>query len=125
MTSISSIDYAGCTGRELPGEHWNARIGREHAEQERRQAQETYPPGRYEVRLPPAMDRGTFARCLGLARGAGGSYDPSTRTWLVTVLPVPGAARPRALAGLAESGAVITLAGPLVHPAALEGEQAP
>lgn len=27
------IGYAGVTGRELPGEHWNARILRERAEQ--------------------------------------------------------------------------------------------
>ncbi len=28
----TDIDYAGWTGRELPGEHWNARIIRESAE---------------------------------------------------------------------------------------------
>ena len=31
MTHIDDIHYAGPTGRELPGEHWNARIIREQA----------------------------------------------------------------------------------------------
>lgn len=39
MNDKNRIDYAGPTGRELPGEHWNARILRERAEATRRDAQ--------------------------------------------------------------------------------------
>jgi hypothetical protein len=57
------IDYAGPTGRELPGEHWNARIIREQAEATPRDKAECPDGGTCHHKCPGAASCFRVAYC--------------------------------------------------------------
>lgn len=118
MTDKNSPGYAGPTGRELPGEHWNARAVRELTE-----AARTYPPGLYAV-MAGDLDGAAFARCRDLIRDYGERDGAGGRLSRLRVVPGPaGQGRRAALAELAALGAVITPEEDLAAVPRLSGEK--